>query len=152
MKDILTVFFVSMLPVSELRGAIPVGAGLGLRPVVNYITAVTGNMLPVPFVVLFIRQAFGWLQTKSRFLNRLINKRVTRTLRRHRVDDRRSELLALVVLVAIPLPGTGAWTGAILAAFLQIRLKTAVPAIGLGVLIAGAVVSFITYGVKIALF
>jgi len=140
-----------MLPVTELRGAIPLGVTLGLSPVENYIAAVTGNILPVPFAVIFIRRVFGWLQTKSKFLDKVVQKLTNSALRKSRKLRPGSIILPLMIFVAIPLPGTGAWTGAIIAAFLNIRLKTALPAICTGVLAAGIIVSIISYGVQFVL-
>jgi uncharacterized membrane protein len=93
-----------------------------------------------------------WLQTKSKFLDRIIRKRIEVSLNKFTKTRYRSMIFALAVFVAIPLPGTGAWTGAIIAAFLGIRLKTAFPAIAIGVLVAGAIMTCITYGVKFAFF
>jgi uncharacterized membrane protein len=149
-NDFLKVFFAAMLPVTELRGAIPLGVTLGLSPAENYIAAVAGNLLPVPFVVIFIRRVFGWLQTKSNFLNKIVDKLTNSALKKSNKLRPGSFLIALIIFVAIPLPGTGAWTGAIISAFLNIRLKTALPAIFTGVIIAGIVVSLLSYGVKFA--
>jgi uncharacterized membrane protein len=148
--DFLKIFFAAMLPVTELRGAIPLGVRLGLNPAENYIAAVMGNILPVPFAVIFIRRVFGWLQTKSKFLDKVVQKLTNSALRKSHKLRPGSVMLALIIFVAIPLPGTGAWTGAIIAAFLDIRLKTALPAITVGVLVSGVIVSLISYGVKLA--
>lgn len=139
-------FLMSMVPVVELRGGIPMGVGLGLPLWEAYIAAVIGNMVPVPFIIVFIRRIFKWLQTKSPKLDRLVRRLEKKAhLKGRTVLKYRS--LGLVILVAIPLPGTGAWTGALAAAFLDMRLRDAVPSIFLGVLIAGAAVSALTCGV-----
>jgi uncharacterized membrane protein len=104
-----------------------------------------GNILPVPFIILFIRRILDWLCEKSDWLKKLIDNKIRKTLK-HSNKLYRSEVLGLIILVAIPLPGTGAWTGALLAALLNIRLKVAFPAIAAGVLIAAVLVSGITYG------
>jgi len=137
-----------MLPIVELRGAIPVGAGLGLAPAENMIAAVAGNLLPVPFVIIFIRRFITWLSSKNEKVKRFLDKFVKKRLDRHAKTRYASELIALAILVAIPLPGTGAWTGALIAGMLDIRLKTSIPAIVIGVVIASIVVSALTYGVK----
>ena len=150
LEQILSVFGLAMIPVFELRGAIPVGVAAGLPFWTVFLTAFLGNLLPVPFLILFTRRVFEWLRTKSalleRFVSRLERKAATK-------EDllKKYELLGLCILVAIPLPGTGAWTGSLVAAVFDIRLKHAFPAIALGVLIAGIIVSVVTYGVTIFL-
>lgn len=146
-SKILLTLFVSMLPVLELRGAIPLGVSLGLDIWLTTLVSVIGNILPVPFLILFIRRVLDWLCTKSDWLKRLIENKIRSTLR-HTNSLYRSELLGLMIIVAIPLPGTGAWTGALLAALLNIRLRVAFPAIAVGVLIAAILVSGITFGFK----
>ena len=149
-EQFLSVFGLAMVPVFELRGAIPVGVAAGLPFWTVFLTAFLGNLLPVPFLILFTRRVFEWLRTKSalleRFVSRLERKAATK-------EDllKKYELLGLCILVAIPLPGTGAWTGSLVAAVFDIRLKHAFPAIALGVLIAGIIVSAETYGVTIFL-
>ena len=149
-EQILSVFGLAMIPVFEPRGAIPVGVAAGLPFWTVFLTAFLGNLLPVPFLILFTRRVFEWLRTKSalleRFVSRLERKAATK-------EDllKKYELLGLCILVAIPLPGTGAWTGSLVAAVFDIRLKHAFPAIALGVLIAGIIVSVVTYGVTIFL-
>mgnify|MGYP003903061753 CR=1 FL=1 len=144
-SKILVTLLVSMLPVFELRGAIPLGVSLGLDVWPATLISVAGNLLPIPFIILFIRRILDWLCTKSSFLKRLIENKIRKTLR-HSDKIYKSEVVGLMIFVAIPLPGTGAWTGALLAALLNIRLKVAFPAISAGVLIAAILVSGITYG------
>jgi uncharacterized membrane protein len=138
-------FFVSMLPVVELRGAIPIGTAMGLTPVASAVISVVGNMVPIPFIILFIRRIFAWMQAKSPRLGnisrRLEQRAISKSSRLYK-----GELIGLMIFVAIPLPGTGAWTGALIAAILNIRLKAALPVIAAGVLIAGFLVLGITYG------
>ena len=134
-----------MLPILELRGAIPLAVSLGLDIWPATIISFVGNILPVPFIILFIRRILDWLCEKSDWLKKLIDNKIRKTLK-HSNKLYRSEVLGLIILVAIPLPGTGAWTGALLAALLNIRLKVAFPAIAAGVLIAAVLVSGITYG------
>jgi uncharacterized membrane protein len=137
----------AMLPIVELRGAIPVGVALGLEVHYSFFLAIAGNLLPVPFIVVFVRRVLEWLQTKSRWLDRLVKKKVEKTMK-NKALIYKYELLGLMLFVAIPLPGTGAWTGALLAALLDIRLKYAFPVILAGVIIAGIAVMFLTYGFK----
>ncbi len=143
-------FFISMLPVVELRGAIPVGVASGLDPGLATVIAVIGNLVPVPFIIIFIRKLFAWIRVKSSFWNDMVT-RLENKASRNAEKVFRYENIGLFLLVAIPLPGTGAWTGALVAAFLDMRLKRAMPVISLGVIAAGAIVYIITYGVTQAL-
>lgn len=135
----------SMVPVLELRGAIPIGVANGLNIWVAIGVSIIGNLLPVPFIILFIRKIFSWLRKLSKRLDGLVTRLEQRAAKKSDVVLRYA-FWGLVVLVAIPLPGTGAWTGALVAAMLDMRLKRAFPAIVLGVVIAGAIVAFVTYG------
>lgn len=139
---------VSMFPVIELRGGIPYGvvAGLGVKTALT--CALIGNILPVPFLILFTTKVFAWLRTKSPKLDRLVVKMEQKGMSKKDVIDK-YEFWGLVLLVAIPLPGTGAWTGCLVAALLEMDVKKSIPAVILGVLIAGAIVSFITYGAEL---
>lgn len=144
-KDILWVLFVSMLPVVELRGAIPIGTALDLPNWLNYIICVVGNMLPVPFIILFAKRVLTWCATLPK-VGGFFQKIIDRANRKAKKIGN-YELLGLMLFVAIPLPGTGAWTGALVAAVLQLRLKKSFFAILLGVLISGIIVLMITTGV-----
>lgn len=146
-------FLIAMPPVVELRGAIPVGVGMLGRSALPsvYLAAVLGNMLPVPFIIVYIRRIFQWLRRRSRRLDGLVTRLETKAHLKGRMVTR-YKYLGLCILVAIPLPGTGAWTGALVAAFLDMRLRSAVPAIFLGVVIAGILVSLVTGGVIAAFF
>ncbi len=135
-----------MVPVIELRGGIPAGVAAGLPVFWAALVALAGNMLPVPFVLLFFRKVIFWMEKKSAFLNKLAGKM------KRKVDANKDKVLkyefwGLVLLVAIPLPGTGAYTGAMVAAMVDMQLKRAVPAILIGVIIAAIIVSFATAGV-----
>lgn len=146
MKSILYTFFISMVPVVELRGAIPAGVAAGLPLVAAAIISVIGNLVPVPFVLLFFRKLLYWMEERSSFLQRIAQKL------KDKANSKKEQVLkyefwGLVLLVAIPFPGTGAWTGAMVAAIVDMQLKRAVPAITLGVVIAGIVVSLATAGV-----
>lgn len=133
-----------MIPVVELRGAIPVGVAAGLPPAVACAVAILGNLLPVPFIMLLARWVFNWLRD-----SRLFGSKIVWLERRAHLKGRivrRYRLPGLVVLVAIPLPGTGAWTGALVASLLDIRLRSALPAILLGLMIAGGITTAVTLG------
>ncbi len=141
----LATFIISMIPVIELRGAIPIGVSLGLSHAEAMGISIIGNMLPVPFIILFIRPIFRWMTKKSGKLARLAEKLETKA--EGKWDKiHRYQFFALTIFVAIPLPGTGAWSGALIAAVMNMRLRNALPSILLGVLIAGILVSGITYG------
>ncbi|MBR2880326.1 MAG: small multi-drug export protein [Oscillospiraceae bacterium] len=137
---------VSMLPVVELRGGIPFGAAMGLNVTLAAIASVIGNMLPIPVLIMFTTRVFQWLKRKIPWLNRIIE-----ALER-RAESKRSlvekyRFWGLLILVAIPLPGTGAWTGALVAAVMGMNLKQSMPAIFGGVVVAAIIVSLVTLGV-----
>ena len=142
---LLLTFGTAMVPVIELRGAIPVGVAAGLPPAVACITAILGNLVPVPFIMLLTRRGFDWLRD-TRFFGPRIEWLEKRAHLKGRLV-RKYRLPGLVVLVGIPLPGTGAWTGALVAALLDIRLRSAIPAILLGLIIAGGITTAVTMGV-----
>lgn len=135
----------AMVPVIELRGAIPYGVISGLSVPAAFIIAVIGNLVPIPVLVVFTRKVFEWLRTKSDRLDRMVSRLESKAEKNQEVVNR-YKFWGLVLLVAIPLPGTGAWTGALVAAMMDMRLKNAMPAIILGVIIAGVIVTTVTYG------
>ena len=137
---------VSMLPVVELRGGIPFGVAAGLPLPLATLAAIIGNMLPIPFLILFTRRVFQWLRRHIPFLESVISRMEAKA------DSKKDlvlkyEFWGLLLLVAVPLPGTGAWTGALVATVMDLRLKSAMPAIFCGVLTAAAIVSLVTLGV-----
>lgn len=138
-------FLISMVPVLELRGSLLYAYAGGLPPLAAAAIAIVGNFVPIPFIILFARRVFAWMNRKSPRLAALAEKIETRATKKSDAL-RRGVVLGLMIFVAIPLPGTGAWTGALIAAVLNIRMKTALPAIALGVIIAGALVTGIVYG------
>ena len=144
-QEILLTFATAMVPVLELRGAIPVGVAAGLSPAAACVAAILGNMVPVPFIMLLIRRIFDWLRG-SAFFGPKIEKLERRAHLKGRVV-RRYRLVGLMILVAVPLPGTGAWTGALVASLLDIRMRHALPAIFAGVVIAGCIITLLTAGV-----
>ena len=141
----LYVFVLSMVPVIELRGAIPLGAGLGLPILSNYLVSVLGNFLPVPFILLFIRHILAWMKTTKR-LSR-IALWLEEKAQKHSSKVLRYATFGLFLFVAIPLPGTGAWTGALVAALFNMRMRYALPSILLGVMTAGVIMALASYGV-----
>ena len=145
--NILLTFFSAMIPVLELRFAIPLGVARGLRLRTSMCAAIAGNLVPVPFIILFIRQIFTWLRRKHRRLDDMVTSLEQRAEGKRETVEKYA-FWGLVVLVAIPLPGTGAWTGALVAAMMQMRLRRAFPAIAVGVVIAAVIVSVLTYGAR----
>ena len=139
------IFLISMLPVVELRGAIPVGAAIGLPWYLNMIVSIVGNLLPVPFILLFSVKAFEFMK-KHNILVKFIEKLENRAKKRSE-GLATGEFIGLMLFVAIPFPGTGAWTGALIAALLQFERKRSFIYITLGVLIAAAIMTAASYGV-----
>ena len=140
-------FFAAMIPVLELRFAIPFGVARGLRLWTSIWASVLGNLVPVPFIVVFITRIFAWLRRRSARFNTLVDS-LERRAEGKKATVEKYAFWGLVVLMAIPLPGTGAWTGALVAAMMRMRLKKAFPAIALGVVIAAVIVSVIIYGAR----
>ena len=136
---------VSMVPVLELRGGIPWGVAHGLSHFAAFVCAVIGNMIPLPFIVVYIRRIFKWMRRHLPQLDRVVDKLEAKAhLKGRKVTKYR--YLGLMIFVAIPLPGTGGWTGALVAAFLDMSLRKSLPAIFAGVLIAGFLITGITFG------
>lgn len=144
--DFLMTMLVSMVPVVELRAGIPYGVAAGLPVWLAYIAAFIGNLIPVPFILVYIRQIFKWIRKHMPRLNNVIDK-LEKKAHLKGATMQKYQYLGLAIFVAIPLPGTGAWTGALAAAFLDMRMKKAFPAAVLGVAVAGFLISILTYGV-----
>ena len=145
LNKMFVIFLISMLPVVELRGAIPVGAAIGLPWYLNMIVSIVGNLLPVPFILLFSVKAFEFMK-KHNILVKFIEKIENRAKKRSE-GLATGEFIGLMLFVAIPFPGTGAWTGALIAALLQFERKRSFIYITLGVLIAAAIMTAASYGV-----
>ena len=142
---IIMTFLISMVPVIELRGAIPIGVAAGLDPWLAIGVSIIGNLVPVPFIIIFIKKIFAWMRTNIKKLDGLVTRLEKRAKNKSETVQKYA-FWGLFILVAIPLPGTGAWTGALVSAMLEMPLKKAFPAIALGVLGAAAIVAFVTYG------
>lgn len=138
------VFIVSLLPILELRGGLIAAKILGIDFAKAFLICYIGNMLPIPFILLFIRKIFIWLK-KFKKVNGLIEKLEVRSIRKAE-KIKKYRLWGLFAFVAIPLPGTGAWTGALAADLFDIRIKNSLPVIAAGVLVAGLIVSALSYG------
>lgn len=152
LKGGLITFFISMVPVVELRGAIPIGVGMGLPITTAYVIAVIGNMVPVAFIYLFARKILEWGSDKP-----VIGKFFTFCLEKgekggNKLKEKagRGLFVALMLFVGVPIPGTGAWTGTLAASLLNMGFKKSVIAVVLGVLMAGLIMAAISMGVVTA--
>ena len=143
---LLATFFISMVPVVELRLGLPYGIALGLNYWLALWAAVLGNMLPVPFIIIYIRRIFSWLRKHMPKLDSFITKLENKAHLKGETVKKYGPI-ALCLFVGIPLPGTGAWTGALIAALMDIRLKHAIPSVLLGVCMAAAIMTCITFGI-----
>lgn len=145
LKKLIYIFAISMVPVIELRAAIPVGAGMGLEMWQCFLAAVLGNLLPVPFLVLFGGKVLHWLAGFEKFGKPF---RKILEIGEKKVGKMNKTLFwGLLTFVAIPLPGTGAWTGSLVAITLGLSLKKAFPPIALGVVGAGLIMMLGSYGI-----
>ncbi len=137
---------ISMLPIIELRGAIPVGVLLGMPPIESFLISVVGNLIPIPFIILLGRPIFNWLK-KTKLLAKLMEK-LEKRIEKKADSVMKKAALGLYIFVAIPLPGTGAWTGALIASMFDMRFKYALPSIALGVITAGIIMTVGSYGIS----
>lgn len=154
LKKYLIVFFVSMVPLIELRGAIPISQGYQLPLLQSYIVSVIGNMLPVPVIYLFARKVLEWGCDKKyigKFFTFCIEKGHKGGMKLKEKAGR-GLFVALLLFVGVPLPGTGAWTGTLAASFLDMGFKKSVIAVLLGVLLAGIIMGIASAGVFGAIF
>ncbi len=143
-------FFISMVPLIELRAGVPIAVGMGLDYIPALITCVIGNMLPVPIIYLFARKVLEWGCDKKyigRFFTYCIEKGEKGGQKLTEKAGKSGLFLALMLFVGIPLPGTGAWTGTLAASFLNMGLKLTTKAVVLGVLIAGLIMGLASAGV-----
>ena len=142
----ISTFFISMVPIVELRGGLPWGIALGLDYPLALLAAVVGNILPVPFIIVFIQRIFVWIRKHLPKLDGFVSKLENKAHLKGETVQKYGPI-ALLLFVGIPLPGTGAWTGSLIAALLGLKAKKAIPCIVLGVLMAAAIMTGITYGV-----
>lgn len=148
MQNYLIVFLISMVPLIELRGAIPYAVGFGIPLLPAYLIAIIGNMIPVPFIYLFARKILVWGKDKP-----VIGKFFTFCLEKGEKGGKKLQatagkglFIALMLFVGIPLPGTGAWTGTLAASLLDMDFKSSVLAVLLGVLLAGIIMGAASAG------
>lgn len=148
LRKYLIVFLVSMVPLIELRGAIPVSQGFGLPIVQSYILCIVGNMIPVPFIYLFARKFLEWGQDKKIIggICRFFLVKGKKGGEKLQSKAGRGLFVALFLFVGIPLPGTGAWTGTLAASLLDMKFKETVIAVVLGVLLAGLIMMGVSLG------
>ena len=142
--------FIAALPIIELRGAIPYGISLGLSPIHAFVVSFIGSMLPVPILLLGIKPVFRFM-SQTTFFKRIVDHLSMKSIKK---SDKivKYGFLGLMIFVAIPLPGTGVWSGTLAAALLDIRFKTAFPAILIGNFIAGMLIMTLSYGIITHLF
>ncbi len=141
----LVAFFISLCPVLEIRGGMIAARLLEIEFVKAFIICYIGNMIPIPFILLFIRRIFKWMRKYPKFA-KIVDKLEARSDKKKDTIIKYQEW-GLLIFVAVPLPGTGGWTGALIAALMDLRFKKCLPIIALGVFIAGIIMSLITYGI-----
>ena len=153
-KNYLIIFLISMVPLIELRGAIPVSQAMQLPIIPSYIICILGNMIPVPIIYLFARKFLEWGQNKKIIggICRFFLEKGTKAGDKLQSKAGRGIFLALLLFVGIPLPGTGAWTGTLASSFLNMKFKQTVIAVMLGVLLAGLIMMAGSLGLFSAIF
>ena len=143
----LTIFLISMVPLIELRGAIPIAVGMGLNYWSSLVICVIGNMLPVPFIYFFARKVLVWGAHKKyigKFFTFCLEKGERAGQKLTKTAGRKGLFFAVLIFVGIPLPGTGAWTGTLGASFLNMGFKSTVLAVSLGVIMAGCIMGILS--------
>ena len=147
LKKYLLVFLVSMVPLIELRGGVPIAVGMGLPYLKALVVCVIGNMLPVPIIYFFARKVLEWGRDKKyigKFFSYCIEKGEHGGKRLMQKAGRGGLFVALMLFVGIPLPGTGAWTGTLAASFLNMGFRSTTLAVSLGVIIAGIIMGIVS--------
>ena len=140
----ITVFIISLMPILELRGGLIAASLLDLNPIIAYIVSIIGNILPIPFILWFMKKILDWMRDSKHF------SKIAKWLDK-KVDKRKGQLekygyLGLVLFVGIPLPGTGAWTGCLIASVLNMDKKKSFIAALIGVVMASIIMMIISYG------
>ena len=143
----LIVFIISLMPILELRGGLIAAALLGLKPVESYIITIIGNIIPVPFILWFINKVLDFMRnSKSKKLNG-IAKWLDKKVEKHKGQIEKCGFLGLILFVGIPLPGTGAWTGCLVASVLEMDRKKSFFATMIGIIIASIIMMILSFGV-----
>lgn len=144
-KEIL-VFIISLMPILELRGGLIAAALLNLAPIPSYIISIVGNLLPIPFILLFINKILDWMRkSKVKFFNSIVNW-LDGKVEKHKSQIEKYGYLGIVLFVGIPLPGTGAWTGTLIASVLEMDRKKTFLATILGVFMASIIMMILSFG------
>ena len=138
------VFIVSMIPVVELRGGLICSSLLGLPMFRGVFFCLIGNMIPVPFILLFVTPIFNWLK-KTKLFRPMVEYLETKSMGKSETIQK-YEFLGLILFVGVPLPGTGAWTGSLIASLLDVKFRKALPAVYIGLVMATVIMCIITYG------
>ena len=148
----LAVIGAAMIPIVEVKGAIPLGVfSFGLPLLTVFVLAIIGSSIPVPFILFFIKKLLHWLtNSKVKFFNKVSNF-VLSKVEKHQEKVKKFGYLAIFIFVALPIPGTGVWTGSLLAAMLDLRIKYALPIIIVGNIVASLCMIFITHGINLAI-
>jgi uncharacterized membrane protein len=145
-KEII-VFIISILPILELRGGLLAASLIGLNPVRAYIVSIIGNILPVPFILLFISKIIDWMEkSKIKFLNKFAHW-LRKKAEKNKGQIEKYGYIGLVLFVGIPLPGTGAWTGCLIASLLNMDKKKSFISTFLGIIMASIIMMIISYGI-----
>ena len=140
----LVIFLISCMPILELRGGLIAATLLGLNPITSFIICFIGNLLPIPFILYFITPLFNKLK-KTKLLNKFVTKLENKAnSKKDKIE--KSEFIGLLLFVGIPLPGTGAWTGTLIASMINMNKKKALLAAFLGVILAGIIMMIVSYG------
>lgn len=142
----ISVILTAALPIIEVRGAIPLGISLGFSPLESLLLSLLGSMIPVPIILFSIRPIFNYLKN-TKTLKKLVHKLTDKSLSKSG-NVRKYGVWGLLIFVAIPLPGTGVWSGSLIASLLDMRFKLAFPAIFTGNVIAGVIIMILSYGVS----
>lgn len=145
-KEIL-VFIISLMPILELRGGLLAAALLGLNPISSYVISIIGNIIPVPFILLLITKILAWMRNSKISFFQKIAKWLDEKVEKHKGQIEKYGYLGVVLFVGIPLPGTGAWTGSLIASVLEMDRKKTFWAVMLGVVMASIIMMFLSFGI-----
>lgn len=148
-KEII-VFVISLLPILELRGGLIAAALLGLDPLPSYIISIIGNLLPIPFILLLINKILDWMRNSKHFNK--IAQWLDKKVEKHKGQIEKYGYLGLVLFVGIPLPGTGAWTGSLIASVLEMDRKKTFLAVVIGVIMASIIMMLLSFGILANIF
>jgi len=145
-KEIL-VFIISLMPILELRGGLLAAALLGLDPIPSYIISIIGNVLPVPFILLLINKVLNWMRnSKVNFFKKIANW-LDEKVEKHKGQIEKYGYLGVILFVGIPLPGTGAWTGSLIASVLEMDKKKTFLAVLVGLFMASVIMMIVSFGI-----